>query len=345
MNRSMMVSVGVLVVLGVIVAVNILSNDDSGPTAGDAGGSNLPALDQAGRSPVRRAASPQGEAGSIPVIPPGQSPERRPGDGPAGAAESVKMTTQDNSPAVTATTQAALATCSERIARGEVGPALRELGHSYRASADRAARDGWRESLLAWSQEFLRAPSDRSGMFDRYQIRSGDVLIRIAAAQAKARKIHLDHRFIQMLNRIGNPSAIRIGQKIWLPNVDVSAVVTLGERRLDVFLGDCLLCSYPVGIGKDNKTPLARFTVGEKTWHPTWYFNGREIPYGHPDNELGEAWIGLDHPELERFGIHGTDDESTIGKAVSRGCVRLKNADVTELFQIIPKGAEVVIRP
>ena len=59
-----------------------------------------------------------------------------------------------------------------------------------------------------------------------------------------------------------------------------------------------------------------------------------------PEYELGSRWMGLSEPE---YGIHGTNDASTIGKHITKGCVRMRNEDVEELYAIIPSGTEVTI--
>jgi len=53
-------------------------------------------------------------------------------------------------------------------------------------------------------------------------------------------------------------------------------------------------------------------------------------------------WMSL---SKEHYGIHGTNDPSSIGKAVSRGCVRMYNQDVLQLASIVPNGTPVSIRP
>jgi len=68
------------------------------------------------------------------------------------------------------------------------------------------------------------------------------------------------------------------------------------------------------------------------------------LPYGDPGNILGTRWIGfVDTEQHEGFGIHGTSDESSVGKNVSNGCVRLRNADVEELFGMLAPGEKVRI--
>ena len=59
-----------------------------------------------------------------------------------------------------------------------------------------------------------------------------------------------------------------------------------------------------------------------------------------PSNPLGEYWLGLgDH-----LGIHGTIDPSSIGAALSRGCIHLGDADIAEVYQLLGEGSQVVIR-
>ena len=66
-----------------------------------------------------------------------------------------------------------------------------------------------------------------------------------------------------------------------------------------------------------------------------------------PNNPIGERWIGLDdgNGKPTSYGIHGTIDPSSIGKAHSRGCIRLRNEDVEEVYDFLGVGSEVVIQP
>jgi lipoprotein-anchoring transpeptidase ErfK/SrfK len=48
-------------------------------------------------------------------------------------------------------------------------------------------------------------------------------------------------------------------------------------------------------------------------------------------------------PDVRGYGIHGTWDESTIGKSESAGCIRMKNRDVEELYVLLPPGTPVTI--
>ena len=55
---------------------------------------------------------------------------------------------------------------------------------------------------------------------------------------------------------------------------------------------------------------------------------------------LGSRWLGFNMPG---YGIHGTIEPETIGKQVTAGCVRMRNSDVEELYDILPLGTEVSI--
>jgi len=62
----------------------------------------------------------------------------------------------------------------------------------------------------------------------------------------------------------------------------------------------------------------------------------------NPGGPFGTMWLSL---SKKSYGIHGTNDPSSIGKAVSKGCIRMYNAQVNELAQIVPNGTGVYIRP
>ena len=73
---------------------------------------------------------------------------------------------------------------------------------------------------------------------------------------------------------------------------------------------------------------------------PTWWKDGKAIPFGDTNNVLGTHWLALDVPG---YGIHGTWQPETIGKQASAGCIRLVNAEIEELFTLVPVGTPVTI--
>ncbi|MFS8631685.1 MAG: L,D-transpeptidase [Bacillales bacterium] len=105
--------------------------------------------------------------------------------------------------------------------------------------------------------------------------------------------------------------------------------VSTKNHQLKLFDGNQLLETYPIAVGKMlTQTPYGIYTIINKQPNP-----------GGP---FGAFWIGLSKPH---YGIHGTDDPSSIGKAVSRGCIRMHNRDVEELAGIVPVGTRVFIHP
>jgi lipoprotein-anchoring transpeptidase ErfK/SrfK len=101
---------------------------------------------------------------------------------------------------------------------------------------------------------------------------------------------------------------------------------------------------YPVATGKSNDlTPEGEFTVIVKAVDP--YYRKKDIIGGDPKNPLGTRWIGFDAKESDgrTFGIHGTNNEDSIGRYVTQGCVRMNNKNVERLFEVIPLGTRILI--
>lgn len=140
---------------------------------------------------------------------------------------------------------------------------------------------------------------------------------------------------------------IHPGQTLRIPTDPVSVLVCLDARWLLYFLGDEVAGAWRVGVGRPGEETLTgRFEVGEKQENPAWFPQGKEmVPFGHPDNPLGTRWIAwFDGGDKTSFGFHGTNDPSSIGKAASDGCIRMRNEDVEVLHRILPMHAPIVVR-
>jgi L,D-transpeptidase YbiS len=143
--------------------------------------------------------------------------------------------------------------------------------------------------------------------------------------------------------------------------------VSVAGQTLEVrAAGGELLRCFPVstsrfGLGSEPgsfRTPLGRFRVGDKIGAGAELgavFQGR-VPTGASGLEAREGdlvltrilWLEGAEPHnantRERYiYIHGTNHEDEVGRPASHGCVRMKNADVIELFEMVPRGAEVRI--
>ncbi|MFG0332837.1 MAG: L,D-transpeptidase family protein [Maioricimonas sp. JB049] len=165
------------------------------------------------------------------------------------------------------------------------------------------------------------------------EVQPGDRLEQIA------RRYDVSWQYLADLNRVEG-HRIRAGQKLKVIRGPFSAVVDLSEFQITVHAHGYFVARYPVGIGKDGSTPIGRFTVKEKLEDPTYYGPDGVIANDDPTNPLGERWIDLG----DSYGIHGTIEPETIGKAESRGCVRLTNENVAEVYKLLTIGSEVVIR-
>lgn len=103
--------------------------------------------------------------------------------------------------------------------------------------------------------------------------------------------------------------------------------VSVSKRQLKLYDASVLLKMYPIAIGKVlTPTPTGNYMIVNKEYNP-----------GGP---FGVLWMGLSKPH---YGIHGTNDPSSIGKEVSLGCIRMFNDDVTELSSLVTIGTNVYI--
>lgn len=179
---------------------------------------------------------------------------------------------------------------------------------------------------------FSRKPTPGSTV---YQVRKGDNLTKIA------RKFNTTAELIMKSNGLTRP-ALGIGQRLKVPTLKFSIAVDKSQNILMLKTGGGIFKTYRVSTGKESSpTPVGTFTIVNKSVDPAWYPQGKPmIPSGDPRNVLGSRWMGLSKPS---YGIHGTTDPGSIGKSVTDGCVRLRNADVEELYAIVPEGTEVVI--
>jgi L,D-transpeptidase ErfK/SrfK len=135
-------------------------------------------------------------------------------------------------------------------------------------------------------------------------------------------------------NNLTNPNQIFVGQEIIIPgfpsieSIPYSIQVNLSNRTLTMLRNNQKVKVYPVGVGRMlHETPVGDFIIINKA--------------PNPGGSFGTMWMSL---SKKHYGIHGTNDPSSIGKYVSRGCIRMQNRDVEELARTIPIGTPVSIR-
>lgn len=212
------------------------------------------------------------------------------------------------------------------------------LSQAYFGTDNPALRDEIRPVVQGVANELLLSPR-RTEAAQRYTVVQGDNLASIA------KRFGTTVDLIQYLNGLKG-TIIHPRDSLKILTGEVSVIVDKSDYRLDVLLDGKFLYSAPVGLGRHGKTPTAEFVIEDRQEKPAWYRPGQPaIPYGDPENPLGEVWLGFrDTDEHKGFGIHGTDKPETIGTESSDGCVRLRNEDVLMLYRLISPGAKVTIR-
>jgi lipoprotein-anchoring transpeptidase ErfK/SrfK len=115
-------------------------------------------------------------------------------------------------------------------------------------------------------------------------------------------------------------------------------VVSLEDRKLALVVNGQVKKIYPVAVGKPSTpSPVGTFTIERRITNPTYHHHGKTVPPG-PHNPVGTRWMGL---SIQGYGIHGTNEPNSIGKAASHGCIRMAKTDVQELFELVAVGDTV----
>lgn len=105
--------------------------------------------------------------------------------------------------------------------------------------------------------------------------------------------------------------------------------INTNARTLTLFKNGKVQRVYPVAVGKPSTpTPKGTFKIINKAVNP-----------GGP---FGVRWLGINAMK-GNYGIHGTNNPSSIGKSISNGCIRMHNNNVLELSNIVPIGTFVKI--
>ena len=127
-------------------------------------------------------------------------------------------------------------------------------------------------------------------------------------------------------------------------------IVSFSDRRLYLITKTGEALSYPIAIPREQSRWQGVTSVTQKRINPSWTPTPtmiaenprlpRWVPGGHPMNPLGVRGLYLGS---STYRIHGTDAPWTIGSAVSKGCIRMYNQDVVDLFPRVPVGAKVTV--
>jgi len=136
-----------------------------------------------------------------------------------------------------------------------------------------------------------------------------------------------------------SPDSVDVGRRdksALVPKSSLRLEVDLGAKQLTAFDGDQKIATYRIAIGSPQwPTQTGQWEVRQVVWNPEWIPPKEEqwaedknpkAP-GAPDNPLGRAQLVYDPPRT----VHGTNEPSSIGKAVSHGSIRMANADIVQL--------------
>jgi lipoprotein-anchoring transpeptidase ErfK/SrfK len=142
--------------------------------------------------------------------------------------------------------------------------------------------------------------------------------------------------------------------------------VSVSDQRMELLEGEKVVRTFTIstsayGLGTEPgslKTPLGRFCISEKigAGAPHGAIFKSRIPTGEIGTEGVEGdfiqtrilWLhGLEEHNANSHDryiyIHGTNHETDIGRPASHGCVRMRNAEVAELYDLVDEGTEVLI--
>jgi lipoprotein-anchoring transpeptidase ErfK/SrfK len=127
-------------------------------------------------------------------------------------------------------------------------------------------------------------------------------------------------------------------------------IVSFGDRRLYYVIGKGTALSYPIAIPKGDARWAGTSIVSQKRVNPSWTPTAEMraenpklpafVPGGHPRNPLGVRALYLG---ASLYRIHGTDAPWLIGQEVSKGCIRMTNEDVIDLYNRARVGARVTV--
>ena len=113
------------------------------------------------------------------------------------------------------------------------------------------------------------------------------------------------------------------------PKGKISIIIKVPSRILELYEGDKLYKKYRIAVGKsDSPSPVGEWTVAWKSYRSGDIYGTRFLALNVP-------WGG--------YGIHGTNQPWSIGCYASKGCIRMRNKDVEELYDWVPIGTPVRI--
>jgi lipoprotein-anchoring transpeptidase ErfK/SrfK len=182
---------------------------------------------------------------------------------------------------------------------------------------------------------------------------------RAAHGRALDQKTVADQVDAALDDGVNAPRTLHTALKKTSPAVNVNdlkkvygTIVTVDRAnfKLRLYKGLKFKKSYGVAVGQAAyPTPTGLFRIANKQVDPVWSvpnspwageLQGTTVDGGSAANPLKARWMGI----INGVGIHGTGEEYSIGSAASHGCIRMRVADVKDLYPRVPVGTSVLIK-
>lgn len=212
-------------------------------------------------------------------------------------------------------------------------------------AASRDERDAAYEASRGLFDVLVRGSGAPPETVLRHKVAAGENVWALARGPWRAAGVTASPGFVLWMNGVPDAKKLRVGQVLKVPVEPLALLVRKRAFELTVTLGGAPFERFPVAVGADAKTPVGVFQAGDCLKNPDWYMNGKRIPFGSPGHIIGTRWIGLrGSADADGIGIHGTNDDASVGTAASMGCIRLRNSDVERLFEWVGAGTRVEIR-
>jgi len=203
------------------------------------------------------------------------------------------------------------------------------------------------------ARKVARAPRNASARITLRRVTFRRDRIGYALDQRRARRLVDAALADPAAPRVLHQRLSRVRAKVTLAAIRRShnTVITVDKRsfRLRLFKGGRVVKTYGVAVGLPAyPTPSGLFAIQNKQVNPTWSvpnspwageLAGTTVQGGTAANPLKARWMGI----VNGVGIHGTGEEYSIGSRASHGCIRMRVADVVDLFRRTPVGTPVLL--
>ncbi len=190
-----------------------------------------------------------------------------------------------------------------------------------------------------------------------YSVKYGDMLAKIVDEQ----DLKVPYKLIMLVNNIKDARGLQAGHRLKLVRGPFHAVISKSRHTMDIYLHrqgleKIFIKRIKVGLGANGATPIGswRIAAGEKLHRPIWYPAPNSAHKGpvrpdEPGYAFGEKalWIGLEGTDdntkmLSDYGLHSTNNQASIGKSESEGCIRLADEDIVFVNAILAEVASTV---